>query len=254
MNAYFNFDSPVFVFIRTPKDKKAFSALKDKMLNATPKDEIILHDPGCGVQSNLMDLFIVPFLCVIGRATGFFIMEAATGKTAAQGKMMIDPQDGLGVIGPFPPEVWNEAMKQFFALEEKCAKLVERKNIQDQKFWKKRMALSQLKSARDYLPEHSSQLTPIIQSLENDEAEAKKFQSDLRDDCLSLSGHFAELADLLSQAKITKSTDNPFFLRSWHEAVAVVARHKLPQLYGVQVAETLLEEFENRTPEPADNS
>ncbi|MDQ2103434.1 hypothetical protein [Azospirillum isscasi] len=249
MNTPSIYDNSVLLFVRTTIDRTQRAAFKERLSNVTRPDTIIIHDLNDGISSEFLHRVVIPYLCASERHKELIVVEAASSQTAAKVKAILNPEDGLGVIKPLHGSTRTQAMGLFCRLEERCAKIVQRKIDQENAWWKKSQALVYLKIADTQVPEYSSLLAPVIRKLEHDEVESVSLQSQIQESCLELTGQFAELVDILSEAKIMTSSYAPHFLRTWCEAIATFAMTSLPRLHGVEVASLLRQEFENRTPD-----
>lgn len=253
MNVSSSYDYSVLLFVRAPVDRAQRAAFKERLSIVTRPDAIVIHDLNDGLGSEFLHRLVVPYLCASERHKELIIVEAASSQTAAKVKAVLNTEHGLGVIKPLHGSTRTQAMGLFCQLEERCAKIVQRKIDQENAWWKKSQALAYLKIADTQVPEYSSLLAPVIRKLQHDEVESVSLQSQIRESCLELTGQFAELVDVLSEAKIITSSYAPHFLRTWCEAIATFAMTSLPRLHGVEVASLMRQEFEDRTPELAEN-
>lgn len=253
MNESSSYDNSVLLFVRAPIDRIQRAAFKERLSIVTRPDAIIIHDLNDGLCGEFLHRLVIPYLCVSERHKELIVVEAASPQTAAKVKAVLNPEEGLGVVKPLHGSTRTQAMGLFCRIEERCAKIVQRKIDQENAWWKKTQALAYLKIADTQVPEYSSLLAPVIRKLEHDEIESVSLQSQIRESCLELAGQFAELVDILSEAQIMTSSYAPHFLRTWCEAIATFAMTSLPGLHGVEVASLLRQEFEDRTPELAGN-
>lgn len=253
MNPSSSYDNSVLLFVRAPIDRTQRAAFKERLSIVTRPNAIIIHDLNDGLGNEILNRLVIPYLCVSERHKELIVVEAASSQTAAKIKAVLNLEEGLGVIKPLHGSTRTQAMGLFCQLEERCAKIVQRKIDQENAWWKKSQALAYLKIADAQVSEYSPLLAPIIRKLEHDEVEAASLQSQIRESCLELTGQFAELVDVLSEAKIMPSSYAPHFLRTWCEAIATFAMTSLPRLHGVEVASLLRQEFEDRTPELAES-
>jgi hypothetical protein len=253
MNSPLTYDDSTLVFVKAPTDHILREKLMEKISSATLPEEVSVHDLSEQLGGEFISRFVVPYLCISVRPKELIILEAKSSQVAAKVKTVLSPEDGLGVIKSLYKSVASQALELFGQLEGQCEKIVQRKIEQDNAWGRKNRALTYLNFAQIQAPEHASQLAPVIEQLESERKTAEEQYSEIRKNCVDLKGQFVKLIDLLSVAKITESQSAPDFLQTWHKAVAKFATISLPRLHGVEVANLLQEEFDNRTPAPAES-